>query len=341
MISHPGPSTNDTAISIAQSSLAVLHDLHTRLSPSQTPLVVARPIRWIITPSSIDTAPLLDPLSNPSSTTYRSSKTPGIGTYATSWDLLLILPDAQPLPITILEKHVRASYTLTTGIPTAVHANFPQRNKDLIRPAHAPPPLTDALDRPLTTPTAQNLELTHELRDWYNSYWRHQGAKGRGPVSMLNLLAFAVPREKAHESYASYGKAFAESIGRRRGGTAKIVGKVVPSPIPHSSRTSSDVTLTDQKTAGNATSERGETLGGEWEEIALAHYPSFEHFCDMAASQDYQEVNRKYRLPSLRDTCILMCSEIEEGVTQWRRGGTPQEEVGERADGIVGRSAKM
>jgi hypothetical protein len=26
------------------------------------------------------------------------------------------------------------------------------------------------------------------------------------------------------------------------------------------------------------------------------HYPSIRHFCDMLAAEDYQEVNRKYRL---------------------------------------------
>lgn len=173
----------------------------------------------------------------------------------------------------------------------------------------------------------QNLELTQELRDWCLSYWRHQGVKGKGAVSMLNLLAFAHPQDKAHESYNSYGKAFAESIGSRRGGLAKIVGKVVPPPP--------------------GGSNAADPLNGGWEEIALAHYPSLEHFCDMAGSQDYQEVNRRFRMPALRDTCILMCSEIEEGVASGDRremsGGkaTPAQDVGERADGIVGRSAKI
>jgi hypothetical protein len=31
----------------------------------------------------------------------------------------------------------------------------------------------------------------------------------------------------------------------------------------------------------------------------------------MIASEDYQEVNRRYRIPSLRDTCILCTSELE------------------------------
>jgi len=45
--------------------------------------------------------------------------------------------------------------------------------------------------------------------------------------------------------------------------------------------------------------------------IALAHYPSLDHFADMIASEDYQDVNKRYRIPSLRDTCILCTSELE------------------------------
>ena len=47
--------------------------------------------------------------------------------------------------------------------------------------------------------------------------------------------------------------------------------------------------------------------------MALAHYPSVEHFADMIASEDYQAANRRWRLPSLKDTCILCTSEIELG----------------------------
>lgn len=81
---------------------------------------------------------------------------------------------------------------------------------------------------------------------------------------MLNLLAFK-PGKEAHQSYQKYGKGFAESAGSKRGGQAKIVGKVV------------------------------DDCG--WDEIALAHYPSMEHFMDMLGSEDYQEINHKYRLP--------------------------------------------
>jgi hypothetical protein len=51
--------------------------------------------------------------------------------------------------------------------------------------------------------------------------------------------------------------------------------------------------------------------GTEWDEIALAHYPSIRHFVDMLAGEDYQRVNRASRLPALRDTCILCTTELD------------------------------
>lgn len=89
------------------------------------------------------------------------------------------------------------------------------------------------------------MELNDDVLSWSQSFELGQN----GAVSMMNLLSFK-PGKEAHESYLKYGKAFGESIGKKRGGNAKIVGKVVP----------------DQKT-------HGEDRYG-WDEIALAHYPS-------------------------------------------------------------------
>lgn len=97
---------------------------------------------------------------------------------------------------------------------------------------------------------------------------------------MLNLLAF---RPGKKEEYLKYGAEFSKSIGSKRGGDAKIVGSVI---------------------------HDREEEGEGWDEIALAHYPSILHFADMLGSEDYQEVNRKFRVPSLRDTCILCTSEV-------------------------------
>lgn len=99
---------------------------------------------------------------------------------------------------------------------------------------------------------------------------------------MLNLLAF---KPGLKEEYLKYGSAFAKSVGSKRGGIAKIVGSVI---------------------------HEGESKDrGEWDEIALAHYPSIQHFADMLASEDYQEVNHKYRVGSLKDTFILCTTELD------------------------------
>lgn len=151
---------------------------------------------------------------------------------------------------------------------------------------------------------------------------------------MLNLLAFW-PGKEAHESYLQYGKAFGESIGKRRGGKAKIVGKVV-------------VAAGGQATSQEGKGEKADHQDGWWDEVALAHYPSrsspylsfytdmwkpgnqggckkkfkvcanmfvretaIHHFTDMLASEDYQKVNHEFRLPALKDTCILCTTELD------------------------------
>jgi hypothetical protein len=80
----------------------------------------------------------------------------------------------------------------------------------------------------------------------------------------------------------------------------------------------------------------GNVIGGDgkldgWDEIALAQYPSLEHFAAMLSSSDYQEVNHRYvfinflpavhaakkfgyryRLGALKDTCILCTMEVDD-----------------------------
>jgi hypothetical protein len=43
----------------------------------------------------------------------------------------------------------------------------------------------------------------------------------------------------------------------------------------------------------------------------MAQYSTLEHFADMMADTEYQEINRRFRLGALSDTCILMTTEIE------------------------------
>jgi len=151
------------------------------------------------------------------------------------------------------------------------------------------PELTGSLDKPkINDDSAQHLELSPELRNWIEDFSTEEG---KGAVSMLNLLAF---KPGLKSEYLKYGAEFAKSVGKRRGGNAKIVGSVIH----------------DQK--GDS-----EDYGEGWDEIALAHYPSILHFADMLASEDYQEVNHRYRVGSLRDTLILCTSELALGKVLW------------------------
>ncbi len=218
--------------------------------------VLSKPQRWIIKPEKLSVSALLD----------------------TTWDLLIVAPVDQKLPSNGIKEH----WSITAGVPSSLTKNFSQKNQKLLHPGpNDTVPRTGETDRPRLAGSSQGLELNKELLDWSQQF-----ELGKGAMSMLNLLAFH-PGPEAHASYLRYGKAFAESIGAKRGGTAKIVGKVVKD------------------------SARAEDDKEGWDEIALAHYPSIGHFTDMLASEDYQAVNHKDRLPSLRDTCILCTSELD------------------------------
>ena len=47
------------------------------------------------------------------------------------------------------------------------------------------------------------------------------------------------------------------------------------------------------------------------DQFALAHYPSLDHFADMLGSTDYQQANKTWRVPSLKDTFILCTTELD------------------------------
>jgi hypothetical protein len=168
-------------------------------------------------------------------------------------------------------------------VPSRLLNDFEVKNKRLLKPEKGDvPALTGSLDKPRISDSAQGLEMSPELRSWIEKDFSTT-AEGQGAVSMLNLLAF---KPGMKDSYLHYGSEFAKSIGSRRGGNAKIVGSVI---------------------------EEGDEKTG-WDEVALAHYPSIWHFADMLASEDYQAVNQKYRVPSLRDTLILCTSELGLGL---------------------------
>lgn len=94
---------------------------------------------------------------------------------------------------------------------------------------------------------------------------------------MLNLLHFHHPDGK--KNYYQYGQAFIPVAGKR-GGSAKLVGNVVP-PAPEKR---------------DSRGSRNRSQQDWWNEISIVHYPSIRHFCDMLAGEDYQAINERYRL---------------------------------------------
>ncbi|EXJ65454.1 hypothetical protein A1O7_01795 [Cladophialophora yegresii CBS 114405] len=252
------------ALSPSTSLPSYLHTLHTSIPRSKI-LTTSKVVRWIITPTTIDAQRLLNP------------KSP--------WMLLIIILGTDPLPKSLTSEVLLDHWTTVAGIPSRLTADFARTNDQLLHPRpEAIPTLTGSLDKPRVGTTSQTLELSPGLLEWATSFRKTRA--GSSPLSMLNLLAF---KQGLKPSYLKYGAAFAESIGKRRGGVAKLVGNIVDA---------------DEKGG-----EGGK--GGKWDEFALASYPSVLHFVDMLAGEDYQGVNLKYRVPALEDTLILCTSEIE------------------------------
>lgn len=178
---------------------------------------------------------------------------------------------------------------------------------------------------------AGELGLSEGLKAWCGEWVEGRGEEKEevrtGPVSMFNLLAFN-PGMK--DSYLQYGKHFAEHVGAKHGGVAKLVGGVVQEVgvggHAHTNPSTNSNTNT-AKASGNSTSEKDTDAWNEgqwddalgWDEFAIAQYPSLGHFVDMLGDEVYQGVNKRWRVPALRDTAILMTSEI--GLEEYGIGG--------------------
>ncbi len=273
-----------------------------RSSPVQ-PLIVAKVIRWIITPTTLSVNKLIQPPS--------------------PWHLFLLVSSETPVLPSDLSDLLSAHWSIQAGIPSRLLQDFPSKNHDLLHPApDTIPPLTGSLKSPQFAQSSQSLELSQDLHTWITNSANHELTHNNSTaITMLNLLSF-YPDPEAKKSYLKYGAAFAQSIGAKRGGLAKIVGSVI-SPLPTPSIASKTQTATAVKESGK----------GKWDEVALAHYPSIQHFGDMIASADYQEVNHRFRVGSLRDTAILCLSEgCVEGL--WEKEGIKDGMEGEGAMGL-------
>ena len=165
------------------------------------PLTVARVCRWIVKPTILSKDILLSE--------------------AQSWDLLLILPDISQTFPESLRTLVCQKWTIQAGIPSKLLDTYENSNARLLDASITNAPSWSGSSASLKyADSSQHLELTQELNDWIR-----QAQSPLGAVSMLNLLAFH-PGKK--EQYMKYGRAFGDAVGSRRGGVAKLVGKIVP-----------------------------------------------------------------------------------------------------------------
>ncbi|UZJ57534.1 hypothetical protein CBS101457_006854 [Exobasidium rhododendri] len=221
---------------------------------------------------------------------------------ATRWDLLLVLsPEKEQGSSFNLQYHpvtkadVRAEYALNVGIPSRILDAYADRTKSLNdsaskteRPSNQSLLSSPARTHPNYVPkTSQLLEMSEDLVDLIDELDELGEGDGlvdaRGPVHQLNFLHFKTSKEDK-ERYYKYGQDFA-TVASQYGAEAKLLASVIngegSDSLPH------------------------------WDEVSLVHYPSLRQFAAMAASEGYQDINRKYRLPSLDDTTIICTQEVD------------------------------
>ncbi|KAE9976844.1 hypothetical protein EG328_002372 [Venturia inaequalis] len=128
-------------------------------------------------------------------------------------------------------------------------------------------------------------------------------------ASEAHRAAYKIPDEAQHQPSKAQSTTNADAFA---------AGYMIPSSFSTKGASASAapssglmVETESSPTPSNLTSsspEQNQTAG--WDEIAIAHYPSLHHFAAMAGSTDYQSINHKHRVPSLRDTFILCTMEI-------------------------------
>lgn len=292
-------------------------------SPSDNPVItVARPIRWIITPTTLDADALLSP----------------------DWHLLLVLkstPSAKPLIASLLTAKSQPNkfeivnhYYLSTGIPSRLLEKYSTRPSKTTRSTfdHWNPSALSTQTTKTNTPSPEFI-LTPALSSWLAT------DPVSGPVNMLNLLAFAPGRR---DSYLAYSAQFTSLHGAKRGAVPRLVGGVIRSTDENankaankSTNTSTNLELASAAAAtarslltatGDATEQRQdrqqkEKAKEEWDEIALVEYPSLSDFAAMLGDAEYQVSNRELRVPALRDTGILCAVEVDLNRAWQKEGG--------------------
>ncbi|KAI9870458.1 MAG: hypothetical protein M1830_004228, partial [Pleopsidium flavum] len=177
-----------------------------------------------------------------------------------------------------------AEWTVTADVPSQMLCSLASTNARLLHPQPGEvPSLTGSLDEPRVADSSLELELTEQLETWMRTFANQDG---KGAVSMINLLAYNKGKK---DVYMEYVKAFGETVGARRGSVAKMIGQV-------------------RESSSSSSATEG---GREWDDVAIVHYPSILHFGDLLASKEYRDLDHRYKVGTLEDTCILCVTELD------------------------------
>lgn len=186
-----------------------------RLSPA--PIIVARVMGWIITPTHLSVDELM----------------------STEWDFFLVhntesaeadaeSGKANAAIMAEISPLVTTTFKITARVPTALLDDLTSRNARVLHPSsdEAVLPLTGSLDNPsrpgFFTDDSQPLKMTKKLFKWFQDTGTKK--EGQRAVTMFNLLAQDPAKV---DLYRAYGKGFHDGVGVKRGGFAKLVGNVV------------------------------------------------------------------------------------------------------------------
>lgn len=189
---------------------------------------------------------------------------------AADWDIALALDSDVRLPNSVTDL-------LDVLHQVEVHVASPSPSNGALQPASQLPAVS-FYDRPLRALCTQFHQITPSLLAFVD-----HPLCPKGSISMLNFVSYQ-PYPFAADSYQKYLDGVAAGPAKRFGIRTKYKGSVTPS-------------------------NRSVIVKGEWDLVLMAQYPSLKHFVNMGFDPEYQELNQKYRMPALRDLCILMTTE--------------------------------
>ncbi|KAI5868102.1 hypothetical protein GGS23DRAFT_608665 [Durotheca rogersii] len=247
-----------------------------------------------------------------------------------------------------VRRDVAAAWSASCGVPAHALAGYSAANAALLRPPLGarvvPPPELPEVDSPVparqfpSSFSSHSSHFSHSSSPYPGDSARWSAAAQRDldfeaslemgewiaslpsplreqPVTMVSLVALragerhrrrqhrddssrsrgddergAAPR---HGRGASAAAPLANDAGARHGARVKLSGDVVA--------------------AGGGSGAVAARVGDAgWDEFALVHFPSVQHYAAMAATADYQEASRRYRLRTLEDALVLCVLEVDD-----------------------------